>query len=288
MNKLFVATTALAVSLGAISCSQGGSAKLSSEADSLSYAQGISRGKMLAEQIKMAKEHQNLIIDKQALLKGFQEGLADSTKFSYFQGGAIGNSMLQGFKDDPNFNQAVFLKAFREALLADSTTKFALEVSLADSLANVAQEKAYEAMQAKQKEELEKKYASNKEKGIAYLNQFKKEEGVKTTESGLAYKVIQAGTGATPTDEDQVRVHYHGVDADGKVFDSSIDRGEPIEFAVTGVIKGWTEMLKLMKEGEKVKVVIPQELGYGESGPSPFGVLIFDIELIKVIKKDSK
>jgi len=123
---------------------------------------------------------------------------------------------------------------------------------------------------------------------MAFLEKNKANEGVITTESGLQYIVLTEGTGARPGINDRVRVHYHGMLTDGTVFDSSVDRGEPVAFAVTGVIRGWTEMLQLMNVGGKVKAFIPPELAYGRRGArAPIGpnmALIFDIELLEIEK----
>jgi FKBP-type peptidyl-prolyl cis-trans isomerase FklB len=119
-----------------------------------------------------------------------------------------------------------------------------------------------------------------------------KKEGVKTTASGLQYRVIKPGDGKgkSPKATDTVKVHYHGTLIDGSVFDSSVDRGEPISFPLNGVIPGWTEGLQLMKEGDKFQFVIPGKLAYGEQSPSPKigpnSTLIFDVELLAVeVKK---
>jgi FKBP-type peptidyl-prolyl cis-trans isomerase FklB len=115
-------------------------------------------------------------------------------------------------------------------------------------------------------------------------------EGVVTTPSGLQYKVIQEGTGSTPGPEDMVRVHYSGKTIDGNKFDSSYDRGEPAQFRVNNVIRGWVEGLQLMKEGSKMMLYIPYDLAYGERGAGnvikPFETLIFEVELLEVIKEE--
>ena len=122
-----------------------------------------------------------------------------------------------------------------------------------------------------------------------YLEDNKKVEGVVTLPSGLQYKVLKAGDGATPGAEDMVRTHYKGQLIDGTVFDSSYDRGEPAEFPVGGVIKGWTEALQKMKVGDKWQLVIPSELAYGEAGAGgvipPNATLVFEIELLDVKKQ---
>lgn len=148
-----------------------------------------------------------------------------------------------------------------------------------------------EAAFASLQEEMEAKTLAASEEtiaaGAAFLEENKAKEGVQITESGLQYHVIEEGTGATPTTESTVRVHYEGRLVDGQVFDSSIARGEPIEFPVTGVIAGWTEALQLMKEGAKYRLTIPAELAYGAQGAGamikPHSVLVFDVELIAVV-----
>ena len=127
---------------------------------------------------------------------------------------------------------------------------------------------------------------SNVQVGSDFLAKNMTEEGVITTESGLQYKVLKQGTGTThPTASDSVKVHYQGSLIDGTIFDSSIARGKPISFGLNQVIKGWTEGLQLMVVGEKTRLFIPAELGYGNraAGSIPPGsVLIFDVELLGI------
>jgi FKBP-type peptidyl-prolyl cis-trans isomerase FklB len=141
-------------------------------------------------------------------------------------------------------------------------------------------------MAAKQQEKQMKAGAENKEIGVAFLAENAKKEGVKVTASGLQYKVITEGTGAIPTKEDKVVCHYTGKLIDGKKFDSSLDRGEPATFPVTGVIAGWTEALQIMPVGSKWILYIPSELGYGERGAGgdigPNATLIFELELLSI------
>jgi FKBP-type peptidyl-prolyl cis-trans isomerase FklB len=126
----------------------------------------------------------------------------------------------------------------------------------------------------------------NLKDGEAYLAANGKKEGVKTTASGLQYKSLKAGKGRSPKATDTVKVHYHGTLIDGTVFDSSVERGEPISFPLNGVIAGWTEGVQLMKEGDKFQFTIPSKLAYGEQGAGgkigPNATLIFDVELITV------
>ena len=126
----------------------------------------------------------------------------------------------------------------------------------------------------------------NVEEGKAFLEKNSKREGVKTTASGLQYEVLKEGSGAKPKATDTVKVHYHGTLIDGTVFDSSVERGEPISFPLNGVIKGWTEGVQLMPVGSKFKFVIPSDLAYGERGAGgkigPNSTLIFEVELLAI------
>lgn len=131
--------------------------------------------------------------------------------------------------------------------------------------------------------------AMNEELGKKFLEQNAQQEGVKVTESGLQYLVLKEGNGVKPGPEDAVTVHYTGRLIDGTVFDSSVERGEPATFAVGQVIPGWVEGLQLMSEGAAWRLFIPSNLAYGPHGTGPIqpnSTLIFDVQLIKVNKKD--
>jgi FKBP-type peptidyl-prolyl cis-trans isomerase len=126
----------------------------------------------------------------------------------------------------------------------------------------------------------------NRQRGITFLAENKDADGVLTTDSGLQYKVLEVGTGDQhPGATDTVKVHYHGTLLDGQVFDSSVDRGEPISFGLNQVILGWTEGLQLMVVGEKTRLFIPAELAYGDRAAGiikPGSTLIFDVELLGI------
>jgi FKBP-type peptidyl-prolyl cis-trans isomerase len=128
-----------------------------------------------------------------------------------------------------------------------------------------------------------------KAEGLKFLEENKKNRNVKVTSSGLQYEVIKMGTGDKPVATSKVTVNYHGTTPDGRVFDSSIDRGQPASFPLNGVIKGWTEGLQLMPVGSKFKFYIPEELAYG-SNPQPGGMikpympLVFEVELLSIEK----
>ncbi|MBQ2075115.1 MAG: FKBP-type peptidyl-prolyl cis-trans isomerase [Muribaculaceae bacterium] len=131
--------------------------------------------------------------------------------------------------------------------------------------------------------------AMNEELGKKFLEQNAQQEGVKVTESGLQYLVLKEGNGVKPGPEDAVTVHYTGRLIDGTVFDSSVERGEPATFAVGQVIPGWVEGLQLMSEGAAWRLFIPSNLAYGPHGTGPIqpnSTLIFDVQLIKVNKKN--
>ena len=141
----------------------------------------------------------------------------------------------------------------------------------------------HEKMQAAKTE----KFKADIDVGKAFLEENAKKEGVVTTDSGLQYEILTEGTGEKPTAASTVRTHYHGTLISGDVFDSSYQRGEPAEFPVGGVIKGWTEALQLMPVGSKWRLAVPYDLAYGEQGAGgaikPYATLIFDVELLDIV-----
>jgi FKBP-type peptidyl-prolyl cis-trans isomerase FklB len=168
----------------------------------------------------------------------------------------------------------------------------ALSAGIKDAIAGkpqLTQDQIKEVMTAFEKDLQQKQKAAgekNAAEGAKFLEENKKKEGVKTTASGLQYKVIKEGTGPQPKATDTVTVNYRGTLISGKEFDSSYKRGEPATFPLGGVIKGWTEGLQLMKPGSKYQLFVPPDLAYGERavGPdlSPNSTLIFDVELLEV------
>lgn len=145
----------------------------------------------------------------------------------------------------------------------------------------------FRAKEAQMNAEKEAKGKQAKVDGENFLKENAQKEGVVTTASGLQYMVLKEGDGKSPKATDKVRCHYEGMLIDGTLFDSSLQRGEPADFPLNGVIAGWTEGLQLMKEGAKYRFFIPYLLGYGAGGAGnsipPYSTLIFDVELIKVL-----
>lgn len=175
------------------------------------------------------------------------------------------------------------MKNFMAGFISGTTGKNgAMTVSQANE---VAQEK----MRQIKARSMEKIYGANKKKGEAFLAENAKKDGVKTLPGGVQYKVIKEGSGVIPADTSMVKVHYEGRTLEGKVFDSSYTRKNPVSFRANQVIKGWTEALVHMPAGSVWEVYIPQELAYGEreqgADIKPFSVLIFKIELISVDDK---
>jgi FKBP-type peptidyl-prolyl cis-trans isomerase FklB len=170
----------------------------------------------------------------------------------------------------------------------------AVQAGLADAIANTASQVSDEDLNAafsvisKKMQELEQAAAKEKSaEGEAYLVENAKRDEVTVTDSGLQYEVLATGDGEKPTAASTVRTHYHGTFINGDIFDSSVDRGQPAEFPVGGVIPGWTEALQLMTEGSKWRLYVPYNLAYGEQGSQgaipPYSTLVFDVELLAIV-----
>jgi FKBP-type peptidyl-prolyl cis-trans isomerase FklB len=192
---------------------------------------------------------------------------------SYAIGQDIGNSLKTQGLD--NVNTTLLLKAIQDATKNQKPllTKEQCDMSISTYLQQLKAEKS----------------SKNKIVGEQFLAANKTKPGVITLPSGLQYQVIKEGTGPKPTAADKVKTHYHGMLIDGTVFDSSVERGEPVTFPVGGVIKGWTEALQLMPVGSKWKLFIPADLAYGDrqAGPKigPGSTLVFEVELLEIVKE---
>jgi FKBP-type peptidyl-prolyl cis-trans isomerase len=198
---------------------------------------------------------------------------SEKERLSYAIGVQLGGSLKQqGFTD-------IDATALGQAI-ADVLNGKELQVSMQDMQA------AIQSFQQKKQAERVAQGKAAKDAGDKFRAENKKKKGVKETKSGIQYEVIKDAKGKKPKATDTVTVHYHGTMIDGKVFDSSVNRGQPATFPLNGVIKGWTEIVPMMPVGSKWRVVIPPELAYGEQGAGntigPNETLVFEIELISV------
>lgn len=207
---------------------------------------------------------------------------------------AIGQNIYQNLRDPfLEMNFPVLLKSIQDAVNGKSDLPTEKIMSVLQGLNLRVQAKQAEMQKAeneKKMKEMAPIIEKNSKEGEAFLAENKNKEGVKTTASGLQYKVLVAGpgTGPTPKDTSVVKVHYKGTLLDGKEFDSSYKRNQPSDIPLNGVIRGWTEGLQLMHVGDKFEFYIPYQLAYGEEGRGttipPASVLIFEIELLEIVK----
>ena len=289
MKKLFFVAV-MAISATFVGCGNSTpKADLKTDVDTLSYAMGLSQTQGLKEFMVERMGVDTAYIDD--FIKGLNDGANagdDKKKAAYYAGIQIGqqisNQMVKGinhevFGDDST--KTISLKNFMAGFVTGTTGKKGL-MTVED-----AQRVAQEKMQLIKSKNMEKQYGANKEAGVKWLAANAKKPGVKTLPSGVQYKVIKEGNGPIPTDTSNVKVNYEGKLIDGKVFDSSYKRGQPVELRANQVIKGWTDALVHMPAGSVWEVYIPQELAYGEREQGdikPFSALIFKIELISTGK----
>ena len=265
-------------------------ADLKDEVDTLSYAMGMAQTQGLKEYLSDRLQIDTAYMDD--FIKGLNDGANagdDKKKAAYYAGIQMGqqisNQMVKGinhevFGDDST--KTISLKNFMAGFVSGTTGKKGLMT--VEQAAQVAQAKMV-SIKAKA---MEKQYGPNKVAGEKFLAANKKKPGVVTLPSGVQYKVIKEGNGPMPKDTSMVKVQYEGKTIDGKVFDSSYKRGEPISLRANQVIKGWTEALVHMPVGSVWEVYIPQNLAYGEREQGqikPFSVLIFKIELVSLGEK---
>ena len=263
-------------------------ANLKSDVDTLSYVFGMARTQGLKEYLSQTGVDTTYMAD---FIKGLNEGANsgdDKKKAAYYSGIQIGQQIANQWVSGMN----------RELFGDDSTKTISLKNLMAgfvsgikgDGLMTVdsAQVVAQAMMSSIKAKELEKTFGSNKEAGEKFLAANAKKDGVKTLPSGVQYKVIKEGNGPIPADTSLVKVHYEGKTVEGKVFDSSYERGEPINLRCNQTIKGWTDAMVHMPAGSVWEVYIPQDLAYGEREQGdikPFSALIFKIELLEVNPK---
>lgn len=286
MKRVNIILTLVALlALVVTSCSdyKAKSVKLKSDLDSLNYAFGYVNGKILKD-YHLSKDTTGDGI--KSLMKGIKDGLnqketVDSLKQAVDLGSMIGNQLRTNTDFYGDSTLTMDYKLLRQGMING------IAGSDAGMTADEARDYFNGTMEALQAKKMEAQYNDNKVAGQNFLAENAKKEGVITTASGLQYEVIKKGNGPLPKDTDKVKVHYHGTLVDGTVFDSSVDRGQPAEFGVTQVIKGWVEGLQLMPVGSKYKFYIPQELAYGSQSQGqikPFSTLIFEVELLEIVK----
>ena len=292
MKKLFIGAMMMAFAAATfVSCGNSTpKADLKDEVDTLSYAMGMAQTQGLKEYLSDRLQIDTAYMDD--FIKGLNDGANagdDKKKAAYYAGIQIGqqisNQMVKGinhevFGDDST--KTISLKNFMAGFVSGTTGKKGLMT--VEQAAQVAQAK----MMAIKAKNMEKEYGPNKVAGEKFLAANKKKPGVVTLPSSVQYKVIKEGNGPMPKDTSMVKVQYEGKTIDGKVFDSSYKRGEPVSLRANQVIKGWTEALVHMPVGSVWEVYIPQNLAYGEREQGqikPFSVLIFKIELVSLGEK---
>lgn len=264
-------------------------ADLKNDLDSMSYAMGYSQTQGLKEFMVGRMNVDTTYMDQ--FIKGVNDGAGagdDKAKAAYYAGIQIGqqisNMMVKGINHEvfgEDSTKSISMKNFMAGFVAGTTGKKGIMTM------EQAQQIAQTKMAAVKAKNMEKQYGPNKTAGEKFLAANKMKAGVKTLPSGVQYKVIKEGNGPMPKDTSMVKVNYEGRTIEGKVFDSSYKRGEPLELRANQVIKGWTDALVHMPVGSVWEVYIPQELAYGEREQGdikPFSALIFKIELISAGK----
>ena len=301
MKKTLFVIAMSAIAVASTGCSKSDSKASAEEQafnDSLTMVLGRGQGAMLAQNMDQLPADELAKFNKKSFIRGFKEVvMSDTADVAYQYGVQIGLGFARQIKalygEGVDINREELIRYFSQAFLADSINNSQLGIDMNDmqALMNRVQQKSQarqmEAAQAQQAAR-EAEAAENEAKGAAFIAaQIKADPSIKTTESGLAYKVNKQGTGATATETSNVTVHYTGKLIDGTVFDSSVDRGEPANFAVTAVVPGFGEGLKLMNKGAKYTLYIPAKLAYGNNGAGsipPGSTLVFVVEVIDIAK----
>ena len=300
MKKLSFLALVAVMAIAMASCNQTRPPKadLKTDIDTLSYA----LGNQIGGQVKTGNEIDSAYYTE--FLRGVNDAFRagdDKAKAAYFMGLQMGSNINVQYLTEAEkiyfydgdttktFSRDNFLAAFYDVFNGNEPL---LDLEMMNQrfveFNMTMRQKAPIYQEAQRTKELEEKYGDNRKEGEKFLEENKKKDGVQTTESGLQYKVITAGTGAVPTKEQTVKVDYEGRLIDGTVFDSSIERGEPAVFPLNGVIPGWTEALSMMPVGSEWEIYVPQGLAYGnrEAGQiKPFSTLIFKVKLLDIVEK---
>ena len=290
MKKFSVMAAMAIVAAGMVSCGKSTpKADLKSDVDTLSYAIGMAQTQGLKEYLVERMDVDTTYMKE--FIKGLNEGANagdDKKKAAYYAGIQIGqqisNIMMKNINREIFGNDStktISLKNFMAGFVSGVTGKNGL---MTPEQAGTTTQTKMQEIKAK---EMMKQYGPNKEKGEKFLAENAKKEGVKTLPSGVQYKVIKEGSGSIPADTSKVKVNYEGRTIDGKVFDSSYKRNQPLTLRCNQTIKGWTDAMVHMPVGSVWEVYIPQDLAYGEREQGdikPFSVLIFKIELLGIEK----
>ena len=291
MKKLTIFAAVAATAATMVSCGNSTpKANLKNDIDTVSYAIGMAQTEGLKEYLVRGLGVDTAYMDE--FYRGVNAGANagdDKKKAAYYAGLQIGqqisNQMMKGinhelFGDDST--KTISLKNFMAGFVGGVSGETGLMTM--EQARMVARTKIAEI----KSKTMEAKYGENKKAGEKYLADYAKKEGVKKLEGGVLYRVIKEGNGPVPTDTSLVRVQYEGKTIDGKVFDSSYNRKEPVQLRTNQVIPGWTTALTHMPVGSVWEVVIPQELAYGDRESSdikPFSTLVFKIELVGLGRK---
>lgn len=292
MKKLFFGALSALVATAMISSCGNSTPKadMKNDVDTFSYAMGLTQTQGLKEYLVQRQGIDTAYMDD--FIKGLNDGANagdDKKQAAYYAGLQIGaqisQQMVKGINNElfqGDSTKTISLKNFMAGFVAGTTGKNKLMTEAQ------AQMTAQRLMQQIKTQSLSKRYGPNKAKGERWLAANKKKKGVVTLPSGVQYRVVKEGNGPIPKDTSMVKVNYEGRTIDGKVFDSSFERKQPVDFRANQVVKGFTEALTRMPQGSVWEVYIPQELGYGANQQGqiePFSPLIFKIELLQVDNK---
>ena len=291
MKKLTFAAVAAVSAAMLVSCGNSTpKANLKSEIDTVSYAMGVMQGQSLKEYMTRGMGVDTAYVDE--FIKGLNVGVNagdDKKKSAYYAGVQIGqqisNQMVKAINHDlfgDDSTKSVSMKNLMAALICGVKGEKTIMTAEQAQMVWQAKSQAIKAMS------MEQQYGKNKAEGAKFIAEYAKKAGVKKLEGGVLYRVIKEGKGEMPKDTSLVRVHYEGKTVDGKVFDSSYERKEPVQLRANQVIPGWTTALTHMPVGSTWEVVIPYDKAYGDRETpqiKPFSTLIFKIELVGVGRK---
>ena len=291
MKKLTFAAVAAVSAAMLVSCGNSTpKANLKSEIDTVSYAMGVMQGQSLKEYMTRGMGIDTAYVDE--FIKGLNVGVNagdDKKKSAYYAGVQIGqqisNQMVKAINHDlfgDDSTKSVSMKNLMAALICGVKGEKTIMTAEQAQMVWQAKSQAIKAMS------MEQQYGKNKEEGAKFIAEYAKKAGVKKLEGGVLYRVIKEGKGEMPKDTSLVRVHYEGKTVDGKVFDSSYERKEPVQLRANQVIPGWTMALTHMPVGSTWEVGIPYDKAYGDRETpqiKPFSTLIFKIELVGVGRK---